>query len=203
MLALPGCGPIGLGNHVQRQELGQDLGVQRVALPCRFGDDAELLGMGQHDPPRHGLDQTDEPLVAGGGFDDGLELSEFLEAASEGVFIGAQQPVAFDDLAGWVHDADRDRLFVQVAAGEQHGVLLVVETGKTTLHVYHVPKHTPSRLGLLIASPPDCHPHRPPDGFSVSLHPVADAIAEVSSHVRIPEKGRLPATARWVETQPT
>jgi hypothetical protein len=32
-------------------------------------------------------------------------------------------------------------------------VLLVVETGKTTLHVYHVPKHTPSRLGLLIASP--------------------------------------------------
>lgn len=41
------------------------------------------------------------------------------------------------DTSDWVHDADGDRLFVQVAAGVENGVLLVVET-ETNSSIFHV-----------------------------------------------------------------
>jgi hypothetical protein len=84
--------------------------------------------MGQEDAASGGLDQPDEPFVTGGGFDDGLEFSEIFKEAADGLLVGTEQSRAFNELPGWVHDADGDSLFVQVAAGVKHGVLLVVET---------------------------------------------------------------------------
>ena len=79
VLALPGRGPVRLGDHVAGEELGEDLGVELVGLLGRFGDDPELLGIGQDDLLGQGLDQLDEPLVAGGGLDDDLERLKLLE----------------------------------------------------------------------------------------------------------------------------
>jgi hypothetical protein len=126
------------------QELRQDLGVELVALAGRLGDDAELLGVGQDDAPGEGFNQANEPFVAGRGFDDGFELSQLFEEPADGRLVGATQPLAFDDLTGWVHDADRDSLLVQVAAGVQHGVLLVVETETQQFTFTTFSKHTPA-----------------------------------------------------------
>src|SRR4051812_23593345 len=81
--------------------------------------------MGQDDAMGQRLNESDEPFVAGGGFDDGFELSQLLEEPSDGCFVGASQPLAPDNLTGWVHDADGDSLFVQVAAGVKHGCSLL------------------------------------------------------------------------------
>ena len=100
--------------------------------------------MGQDDAAGEGFNQPHKPLIAGRGFDDGFELAQLFEEPSDGGFVGATQPLAFDDLTGWVHDADGDSLFVQVAAGVQHGVLLVVETETQQFTFTTFSKHTPA-----------------------------------------------------------
>ena len=62
-------------NHVQRQELGQHLGVELVGLPRALGDHPQLLRVGQHDAIGQRFDQLDEPLVAARRLDDHLERS--------------------------------------------------------------------------------------------------------------------------------
>ena len=49
VLPLPGRGLVGLWDHVQDQEFGQDLGIQAVGLLGALGNHPQLLGIGQHD----------------------------------------------------------------------------------------------------------------------------------------------------------
>jgi hypothetical protein len=105
----------------------------------------------QDDAAGQRFDEANEPFIAGGGFDDRRALSERFEEPADRLFVGAHQTLAFDDLTGWVHDAEGDRLFVQVAAGIQHGVLLVVET--------EIQHHTFTTL-----------PSTPPAGSACSSH---------------------------------
>ena len=61
VLPLPGRGLVELGDHVQDQEFGQDLGVQAIGLLGALGDHPQLLGIGQHDLLGQGLDELHEP----------------------------------------------------------------------------------------------------------------------------------------------
>ena len=86
VLPLPGRGLAGLGDHVQDQEFGQDLGIQAVGLLGALGNHPQLLGIGQHNLLGQGLHELDEPHVAGGGLDDHLE--------------GAELPAELENLVG-------------------------------------------------------------------------------------------------------
>jgi SOS-response transcriptional repressor LexA len=100
--------------------------------------------MGQDDAAGEGFDQANKLFIAGRGFDDGFELSQLFEEPSDGCFVGASESLTSDDLSSWVHDADGDSLFVQVAAGVKHGVLLVVETETQQFTFTTFSKHTPA-----------------------------------------------------------
>src|SRR5262249_35484929 len=69
----PRGGPVGLGDLVLGQLLGQHEGVVVVGLPLAAGDLVDPPGVGQDDAVGQRLDQLDEPFIAGGGLDDGLE----------------------------------------------------------------------------------------------------------------------------------
>ena len=86
VLPLPGRGLAGLGDHVQDQEFGQDLGIQAVGLLGALGNHPQLLGIGQHDLLGQRLYELHEPDVAGGGLDDHLE--------------GAELPAELENLVG-------------------------------------------------------------------------------------------------------
>jgi hypothetical protein len=46
------------------------------------------------------LDEADKPFVAGGGFDDGLELAEIFKEAADRFLVGAGESGALDDFVG-------------------------------------------------------------------------------------------------------
>jgi hypothetical protein len=112
MIALPRRRTIRGRNHVHRQELSQDLRIELVALARRFGDHAHLLGMGEHRPVRQRLDQPHEPFVAGGRLDDRLEGAQPREEAAQRRLVLTEELATLQDLAGLIHDANRDRLLV-------------------------------------------------------------------------------------------
>jgi hypothetical protein len=112
---------IGAGDHVAGEELGEDLGVEAVGFLDRFGDDAELAGVSQDELISEWLDELEEPLVAGGGLDDGLEVAQRLELGEDVVGLAAVQGAAAGDFAVLVHDAGDDSLLVEVDADVVHG----------------------------------------------------------------------------------
>ena len=120
VLPLPGGGLVGLGDHVQDQEFGQDLGIQAISLLGALGDHPELLGIGQHDFLGQGLHEIDEPGVAGGGLDDHPEGPELPEELDNLVGLSACECFPSQDFSPLVHDADGDRLLVKVDADEVH-----------------------------------------------------------------------------------
>jgi hypothetical protein len=69
---------VGAGDLPLGQLLGQHLGVAVVGLLLAVGDLVDLGWVGQDDLVGQGLDQLDEPLVAGGRLDDRLEWPEGL-----------------------------------------------------------------------------------------------------------------------------
>jgi hypothetical protein len=99
-----------------------------IGLLGRLGDHAELGRVGQDNLLGERFDQGDEPLVAGGGLDDGLEVAQPGEEGADGVDFATGEGAAGGDLAVLVHDADDDSLLVEVDAAVLHGKLLFVET---------------------------------------------------------------------------
>ena len=120
VLPLPGRGLAGLGDYVQDQEFGQDLGIQAVGLLGALGNHPELLGIGQHNLLGQGLHELDEPDVAGGGLDDHLEGAELPEELENLVGLRAGESFPSQHLSLLVHDANGDRLLVKVDADEVH-----------------------------------------------------------------------------------
>jgi len=120
VLTDPRRGLVSLRNLVSSQEFGQDLGVEPIGLLDRFGDDPELVGIGQYDPLGQGLDQVDQPLIAGGGLDGGLERSEIFEELGDRFRLTALESPPSQDSEFFVHDADRDSLLVEVDADVLH-----------------------------------------------------------------------------------
>jgi hypothetical protein len=95
MLTDPRRRPVRLGNHVQRQEDRQHLGVDLVALAGALGDHSQLLGMRQHQPVGQALDQQEEPFVGGGRLDDDLKSPQLLEKGPNGRRLVATEPGPF------------------------------------------------------------------------------------------------------------
>src|SRR5271165_4472981 len=120
VLPLPRRGLVGLGDHVQDQEFGQNLGIQAVGLLGALGNHPELLGIGQHDLLGQGLHELDEPDVAGGGLDDHFEGAELPEEIENLVGLSACECFPSQDLSLLVHDANGNRLLVKVNADEVH-----------------------------------------------------------------------------------
>jgi len=136
---------MGLGDHVQSQELGQDLGVQLVGLASALGDHAELAGMSQQHAFRQRLHELDEPLVAGRGLDDDLERAQAAKELADRRAVLTGQPLPLHDgsLRPLLHDdTETDNLLVEVDADVLHGPILSVETGSVCkpLPVYHALK---------------------------------------------------------------
>src|SRR5262249_1718709 len=87
----------------------------------RFGDDPQLLGVGQDNLLGQGIQELDQPEVAGGGLDDHLEGGKLTEELNDLVRLVAGESLASGDLKVLVHDADGDKLLVKVDADEVHG----------------------------------------------------------------------------------
>ena len=121
VLALPRGRPVGAGDLPLGQLLGQHLGVVAVGLLLAVGDLVDLGGVGQDDLVGQGLDQLDEPLVAGGGLDDRLEGAKASEELEDVLRVAAGEGAASDDAAVLVEDAEDDRLLVEVDADVVHG----------------------------------------------------------------------------------
>ena len=77
--------------------------------------------MGQDDLLGQRLDQLDQPLVAGGGLDDGPERAQAAEEVEDRLGLAAGEGAAVGDLAVLVHDAEDDSLLVEVDADVVHG----------------------------------------------------------------------------------
>ena len=150
MLALPGRGAVGRGDHVQGQELGQDAGVELVGLAGALGDDPELAGMGQDDPPGQRLDAFEQPVVAGGGLDDDLEGPEAGEEGDDAVDLDAGEAPGLEHGAVLIDDADGDRLLVEVDADGFHGSSPVKGRPRLVIHS----RFTPNSESLPSARPP-------------------------------------------------
>jgi hypothetical protein len=125
MLPLPRGGPVGLRNQIQGQGFGQDLGVEFSAFAGALGDEAQFLGVGQHQPLGQRLQPLPQPLVAGGRLDDRLERSQAGEEGLDLVRLGTGEGLALQDLPLLVADAQGDTLLVEVDADEVHGWLLL------------------------------------------------------------------------------
>jgi hypothetical protein len=81
--------------------------------------------MSQDHPGGEGFDELDQPFVAGGGFNDGLERAEFVKEVSDGLDVRAQKAFGDEDISIAIDHADEQRSLVKVNAGELHGELLV------------------------------------------------------------------------------
>src|SRR5207245_180273 len=98
----------------------------------------ELLGVGQDQAVGEGLQELPEPLVAGGGLDDGLEGAEPGEEGDDALGVGTEELFAVEYEALLVEDTDGDSLFVEVDADVVHGDLLLwkVDVAENSRHIW-------------------------------------------------------------------
>jgi hypothetical protein len=108
--------------------------------------------MGQHQAPGQRLQKKPQPLVAGGGLDHGLKLSEFAEERYDLLGLRTGQRFAREHDALLIDDTKHDSLFVEVNADVNHECLLMVKSASVpaTLTGYPDFKLCTRRLGLLL-----------------------------------------------------
>ena len=122
----------GLGNHAQRQKLGQHPGVELVRLLRALGNDTQFFGMGKHHAIGHGLDESYKPFVVGGRLDDRLKRPQLGKEAFDPRLIRTGEPSLTDDSTLTFlldHHTNRDTMLVEVDADVVHGLAPSVETG--------------------------------------------------------------------------
>ena len=120
MLTLPGCGKVSLWDHVHREKLRQNLGIQAIGLPSGFGDDPELVGIGQNNLLGNWFHESNEPVVASRGLDDDLERLKLLEKRDDLIRVVAMQSSPRNNLEFVADDTNCDNLLVEVDADRVH-----------------------------------------------------------------------------------
>ena len=150
VLALPGRGHIRLGDHVPRQKLRENLGIQAIGFLGRLGDDPELLGIGQLDGIGQRLYELDKPLIAGSGLNNHPEGTELPEELGDLRGLVTVQSLPRQDTQSCVHDADGDNLLVEVDADRVHRRAPSLGNKRNTLNTSSFPQ--PQRFCKTAAS---------------------------------------------------
>jgi hypothetical protein len=96
--------------------------------------------MGQHDTIGPGLDQLDEPFVAGGGLDRQLKGGLLGEILPQSRFVVAGHFALFEHFSVFIYEANADSLLVEVDADKIHGMAPFVEIGKALQYFSNLPR---------------------------------------------------------------